>query len=102
MTEQTRFHRHWHVKIQKGSRTEKVVRAIAHIPLRKVDFEAANKSRFVYGAHDMSSAVWTLTVLGVLHTLTGLTLEIVEPVERCEECGLRHPVDQRHGWTDGT
>jgi len=98
VTTETRFHHHWFITVPSDSR---IVRWLQK-PLRKVDFETAKKSRFVWGAETMDSKEWVLTPLGILHTLTGLTLILETPPERCEKCGMRHLADLRHDWTDGT
>ena len=98
----TEGHKHRHITVTEGSLVHRFLLPVLHLPLRKVDFETANNSRLVWGAHDMDSDEWTLTVLGLLHTFTGLTIIVETPPERCEECGMRHLADLRHDWTDGT
>ena len=93
MTPQTRFHRHWQLPVRKGSLVYKVLR----YPLTTTTFEKASKSRLVWGAESMDSKVWSLSLLGLLHTATGLTLTIKPERYRCVICQKMHPVGYRHG-----
>lgn len=67
-------HTHKHFKVRENSRLFRFMK----IPIRRVPFSVAEKSRWVYGADNLDAKVWTLTVLGVLHSLFGLTM-VVEP-----------------------
>lgn len=49
---------------------------LLQMPLARTDFETAKKSRWTWGADTLLSEVWTLTPLGILHTLTGLCVEV--------------------------
>lgn len=53
-------------------------RALRGPTLHTTTAAKAEQSRFVYGSTDDPDR-WRLTPLGLLHALTGLTLEVYEP-----------------------
>lgn len=74
MTQQTRLHRHWHVPVRYDSLVYRVLRKplIHSMNLPRVD-----KSVFVFGpckVHGDAGDCYTLSLLGILHGLTGLTI----------------------------
>lgn len=76
MTDQTRFHRHWTLKV--GPRAARFLRK----PRRHTyNHDKAEQSRFVWGPcpmhpeHNGLFQCYTLSILGVLHALTGVVLE---------------------------
>jgi hypothetical protein len=81
VTTETRFHRHWYVTVRKEGRIYRFLRK----PRRySMDRDRVEKSIFAWGVHEHGFAnktVYSLSVLGVLHGLTGLTLVWRDEVE---------------------
>jgi hypothetical protein len=72
VTTETRFHRHWHVTVRKQGR---IYRWLRKPRLRTCDREYVERSRLVWGVHEYPhGTIYVLTILGILHGLTGLTL----------------------------
>lgn len=73
MTTETRFHRHWYIYISKQGWWYRFLRKPR---LRTTDKERAEKSMLVWGVSVYRhGVVYELTILGILHSLTGLTLQ---------------------------
>lgn len=66
-------HKHRYISLPEHS----IRRHLLRTPLRVVDFETAEKSRLLYGAESLNSEAWTLTPLGLLHSLFGVTVKVV-------------------------
>lgn len=73
MSAQTRWHKHWHVKVRYNSRLYRLLKIVLW---RSTDEDYVRRSRLVWGQPDTRDDAYTLTVLGLLHTLTGLTLRL--------------------------
>jgi hypothetical protein len=73
--DETRFHRHWYITVREQGRIYRFLRKTRRYSTDRQKVEA---SIFAWGVnpnkHDGSSTIYTLSILGVLHGLTGLTL----------------------------
>lgn len=78
----TAGHKHRTVKVFPGAHpiTGTVVRLLRTPLYHTSDIERVDRSRFVWGPcqpdKGQESACWYLSTLGILHALTGLTLEV--------------------------
>lgn len=70
--DETRWHHHWYIGIRRGGRLYDFLRK----PRRfSMDAERVDQSIFAWGVRKYPhGTVYTLSILGVLHGLTGLTL----------------------------
>lgn len=76
MTPQTRYHRHWHVPVTYGSLLYKVLRK-PWITLDESHLAYVERSRLVWGVTSEPGTqynLYTLSLLGLLHGLTGMTI----------------------------
>lgn len=93
MTPQTKWHKHRHFKVQPNGL---VCRVLRRPLLHTENLPWVDRSRLVFGpchkhrvAKGEPRPCWTLSLLGILHQLTGLTLYWPPPVTSPD-------------WTDGT
>lgn len=94
MTPQTRFHKHWTIPITAGSLLHRVLRK----PLfHSTNTEYVHKSRLVFGPclkHNTAKGpCHYLSLLGLLHGLTGLVMDVLPNVYLCKICDAYFPYD---------
>lgn len=77
MTTETRWHRHWHIRVPKNRLGQWFFLDFLRKPRwLSVDRAKVEKSIFAWGVRSMrrGDTLYSLSLLGVLHGLTGLTL----------------------------
>lgn len=79
MTPQTKWHRHWNVRTARGSWLH---RFLTKRRWHCWDEKKVMRSRFVYSQPfpERLPEVYGLSILGILHGLTGLTLDVKDPL----------------------